>query len=492
MILVVAELVIPLMAGLFVYKLVVDGKKVLERAKTLYIGAGIFAFFTILVALNPDLFFEIPNQVPQQNEVAQTLSSNEMSDLIFQSDDFFSFYGTELYNLRSNVIKKDALKGLFFIAVIFGLIYLLLNDKIKQPIFLVGTALIVLIEMVPIAVMYLNNDKNESGELIYWAKVDEELKPYVPNGGDMEILKMETLGNENLSKLIDDKVKSTKSSSDDILTANDINIIRLSALNANTNYRVFSRLRTEGLTSGTRTSYFHKSLGGYHGAKLMRYQELIDFHIEPRVKAANELVLDMLNTKYIIGEAQGPDGKPFTTAVERESALGAAWIVSNVVFLDSANQEMEALSAENGFDPANIAIVNSSFKEKIGNVTDKDVSASIKMDSYRPNKLEYSFNSSKEEFVVFSEIYYENGWQAFIDDEPVDHVRVNYLLRGLKVPSGSHKITFKFERASFSIGSTISLICSIIILLLVVYLLYNSLFKEKTDSKEILDNSFSL
>ena len=492
MILVVAELIIPLIAGLFLYNVVKNREKLKENIKVLYIGAGVFGFLTLIVAISPSVFFEIPNEVAQAESVANTLKSNKLDNVILQSDEFFNFYGEELYNLRESVIKKDAWKGLFFIAAIFGLIFLYINQKIEKVMMLTLTGILLLVEMVPVAVTYLNNEKDESGDFIYWAENSDELQPYEPNNGDLEILTLETQAKPELNTLISNKLTEVKNSSDEILTLTDQNIVKLSVLNANTNYRVFSRLRTDGLTSSTRTSYFHKSLGGYHGAKLMRYQELVDFHIEPRVTGANELVLDMLNTKYIIGEFQGPDGKPIISSVERESALGAAWIVSGVTYLDSANQEMEALSVEKGFDPANVAILNSEFKDVIGDVSPKDPTSSIVLDDYKPNKLMYTFNSSKEEFVVFSEIYYQNGWQAYIDDVPVDHVRVNYLLRGLKVPQGSHKITFEFSRKSYSTGSLISLISSLIVIGLILYLLFLTFFKEPRKTKEIIDGPISL
>ncbi len=477
MILVVAELIIPLMSMIFIYQVISNRKEFLDKIKYLYIGAGIFTFLTLLVAVNPEIFFNVPQDVAQQDSVTQTLLSNKMDNIVMESNDYFNFYSKELHSFRISVIKSDALKGLFFILAVFGLVLLYLKEKVKKPFFTVLTSVLILLEMIPVAQDYLNNGKNDNGEYTYWALKDEEMKPYVANNGDLEILKKETEGKE-LQKVIESKLKEVQASSEDILTYNDQNIVRLSVLNANTNYRVFSRLRSDPLTSSTRTSYFHKSLGGYHGAKLMRYQELIDFHIEPRVTQPNELVLDMLNTKYIIGEVQGNDGKPFVTAVERPTALGEAWIVSGVKYLDSANFEMEALSAEEGFDPANIAIVNTEFKELVGEVSEKDESAFVEMDSYAPNKIAYTFQSSKEELVVFSEIYYEGGWQAYIDDNPVPHARVNYLLRGLKVPAGEHKIRFEYSRNSFTVGSIISLICSGLVIILLGYLLYTFFTKE--------------
>ncbi len=219
---------------------------------------------------------------------------------------------------------------------------------------------------------------------------------------------------------------------------------------------------------------------------------MVDFHLEPRVKSSNQLVLDMLNTKYVIGQVKDDNGQPFIASMKRESALGPAWIVSNVNFVDDANHEMEALNVENGFDPKNIAIVDNRYNKLVGEVTKKDEAAFVEMTDYKPNKLEYNFSSQKDELVIFSEIFYKGGWQAYIDDKPVNHFRANYLLRGLKVPAGDHKIRFEFSRSSYSIGSVISLISSLIIIGLGVYLIYLTFFRKSFQGQDLEEEALQL
>ncbi|MEY3344035.1 MAG: hypothetical protein RL090_1719, partial [Bacteroidota bacterium] len=204
------------------------------------------------------------------------------------------------------------------------------------------------------------------------------------------------------------------------------------------------------------TSYFHHSIGGYHGAKLKRYQELIEFQISNN----NLSVLDMLNTKYLIGNSKEtgelvvqPNGK----------ALGAAWYVQEYSMVANADSELNALT---NFDPSKTAIVDKLFnKELEGLKINFDSTASIKLVDYRANRLQYDTRSKSEQLAVFSEIYYDKGWKAFIDGKPAPHFRVNYVLRAMRIPSGEHKIEFRFEPVTYYTGEKIALAGSLILIL---------------------------
>ena len=220
-------------------------------------------------------------------------------------------------------------------------------------------------------------------------------------------------------------------------------------------------------------SYFHKTIGGYHPAKLVRYQDLIDYHISKN----NMDVMNMLNTKYIItpGE-QGGERVQRNTA-----ALGNAWFVGNVNMVNSHNEEIDALE---NFDPLGIAYVHKEFSDYISN-SSYDKNGSIELTSYEPNKLEYNYSANSEQFAVFSEIWYgpDKGWKAYIDGNPVDHIRANYVLRAMKLPAGNHQITFEFEPDSLKTGTLISQISSLLIVLaLVLYFLD----KRRPEEKRIL------
>ncbi len=216
---------------------------------------------------------------------------------------------------------------------------------------------------------------------------------------------------------------------------------------------------TAGLTNDSYTSYHHKSIGGYHGAKLQRYQDLIDNQLNKQ----NMSCFSMLNAKYII--AQGANGQP--QAQRNPNACGNAWSVNNISVVANADAEMAALSS---FNPKMTAVVDARYNDYLGNTT-SFAPAKVKLTSYDPKYMEYSFEGGNA-FVVFSEIYYEgsgNDWQAYLDGEPVDHIRVNYTLRGMKIPAGKHEIVFEFKPKSFYAGQKVNMAGSGLLLLLIAY-----------------------
>lgn len=234
-------------------------------------------------------------------------------------------------------------------------------------------------------------------------------------------------------------------------------------------YRVFDL--TISTFESASSSYYHKTIGGYHPAKLQRYQDLIDQHISRN----NMNVINMLNTKYII--MQGNDGKE---AVQRNTAaLGNAWFVSNIQQVNSADAEIAALQ---DFDPLSTAVVHDEFSDYVQGLGGSK-NGRISLTSYQPNELIYESSSTTDQLAVFSEIWYgpDKGWQAYIDDTPVDHIRVNYVLRGLKVPAGEHTIRFVFDPASAKTGFLISFICSVLILALLGFYLFRRMRTKTND-----------
>jgi uncharacterized membrane protein YfhO len=207
------------------------------------------------------------------------------------------------------------------------------------------------------------------------------------------------------------------------------------------------------------TSYWHKSVGGYHPAKLRRYQEMIDHHISKemaylqhqipavqgdmtKINSDSISVINMLNTKYFIF----PTGNSQTAPLQNPYAYGNAWFVENVKYVQNANEEIDAL---NTTVPTKTAVVSNDFKQVFNGVQTafKDSLSTVKLTSYAPNALTYETSSSKDGVVVFSEIYYP-GWQAYLDGQAVDHGRADYILRAMKVTAGKHKIEFKFDPQS--------------------------------------------
>jgi hypothetical protein len=227
-----------------------------------------------------------------------------------------------------------------------------------------------------------------------------------------------------------------------------------------TQYRVFE---VSGNLSSARASFFHKSIGGYSAVKPRRMQQLFDYQIAKN----NMEILNMLNVKYLIQTNEKGEEFP----VQNPDANGNAWFVKELKTVNSADAEMKALGK---LDSKNVAVLNTSeFGTMTKNDEDsqffqKDSLATINLDSYKPNHLKYTSNNTKNGLAVFSEMYYANGWNAYIDGKKGSHIRVDYVLRGLQIPAGKHTIEFKFEPEVVKTGSTITLISSIGMLLLLI------------------------
>lgn len=308
---------------------------------------------------------------------------------------------------RSSLLSSDAWRSFIFIALSFGVLFFFIKEKIskKYVILLIGGLLIA--DMWGVNKRYLNEE--------HFVRKNKVKNPYKPTQADNFILK--------------DK---------------------------DPNFRVFNQ--SVSTFNDASTSFFHKSIGGYHGAKLKRYQELIEFHIS----RGNMNVLNMLNTKYFITQ----DGR----AQMNSGALGNAWFVKEINVVENADDEIAALGS---FDPSKTMILDKRFSDQTIQI-DNSFSGTIKLDSYQPNYLKYTSNSNKAGIAIFSEIYYKDGWNAYIDGVKSDHFRANYVLRGMKVPAGNHLIEFKFEPSVFVNGERISLASSISLILL----LFFALFKE--------------
>jgi len=228
-------------------------------------------------------------------------------------------------------------------------------------------------------------------------------------------------------------------------------------------YRV-ANFAVNPMNDGT-TSYYHLSIGGYHAAKPGRYQELFDYQIAKN----NMAVLNMLNTKYIIYPKDGKEAVQLNP-----NALSPAWFVNKVKYLNSANLEMLSL---NEFKAKDLAIINNSdFPNAKNDLSDiaADSTAQIKLVKYLPNKLNYVSQSTKPQLAVFSEMYYKEGWQATIDDNPALIYRVNYVLRALKIPAGKHTILFQFKPQVIQRGNIVTGISfGLLLIILIGWVVYD-------------------
>jgi len=224
------------------------------------------------------------------------------------------------------------------------------------------------------------------------------------------------------------------------------------------------------------TSWFHSSIGGYHGAKLQRYQELIDFHITQ----GNMEILNMLNTRYFIV----PDQNRQPAASFNEDALGNAWFVKEIEWVENADEEIEALY---DFDPAVKAIIDQRFEDKVDPSQLRfDGLGQIELVHYQPNKLRYQYSARADQLAVFSEVYYPDGWKAFINGEEANHFRVNYILRAMVLPAGENiEVEFRFEPRSYYTGQNIAIVFSILLVLMVLGFFYLK-FRHGFQKKEVV------
>jgi hypothetical protein len=332
---------------------------------------------------------------------------------------------TALISDRKNLLRIDAFRSLIFIilaaAVILGFLY----EKLRKnhAILLIG-ALIVL-DLWIIDRRYLNSDRFEQPTTVN--------KTFTPSTADNYILKDKSY------------------------------------------YRVLN-LSVSTFNDNSPTSYFHKSIGGYHGAKMKRYQELIDSSLNLNIEMIRIVsgkattveefqqvfnhtsALNMLNAKYVIYH---PDAPP----VLNQNALGNAWFVEKPVMVDNANQEISSLR---NFNPLAEAFIDKRFNDKVTRSSYPVVEGeSIELTSYLPNELKYKYSAKEEKLAVFSEIYYPAGWIATIDGKPADYFRADYVLRSMVLPAGDHEIVFSFKPSSYITGNRISLASSVLLILLI-------------------------
>ncbi len=315
---------------------------------------------------------------------------------------------------RVEAMKKDGYRTIFFMAAIFALLWFYYKGKIETKYVILIIGLLVTMDMWTVGKRYLN-------------KKDFKNKSLVEN--------------------------AVRPSQTDLAIQQDKSYYRVLDLTVNP-------------LASSRTSFFHKSLGGYNAAKMRRYQEIWDWHLigdMQKGKIADNNILHMFNTKYIMFPNREKPGSP-PNYTPNPNALGNAWFISNIKNVKSADSAIIALGNLNTVNTALIEDEFSAYATGFG----FDSSATIELLTYHPEKLEYESNTSVEGFAVFSEVYYDKGWNAYIDDELVDYCRTNYILRGLKVPAGKHKVTFKFEPKTYDLGMTIGNISSGIISLLVL------------------------
>lgn len=558
-ILAVVELVIPLLGVLFLHKLINKKEEIKENIKPFYIAAGALLGLLLILTVSGigddymkteerDYVYNYDQKVRQQilNEDPAMLkrehgidvtNPQELDAVIKQQSEMVNKQFDRLVEFRKSVYQGSMGRSILFLILGAALIFAFLRYKVQQIYFVGGLLILVLIDLVPVNLNYLNNEKQGRGYK-HWVDADHFEYPVAATKADLEVLEREKQARPELAE----KIKSVVSVSNTHKRGSNLNAKhskQFQVLNLNSNYRVFEP--QEGFSS-SRASYFHKSLGGYHGAKLRRIQNLYEFHISRN----NMEVLNMLNVKYILQ----PNG-----AQQNPSALGNAWFVKELRVKETPNKELLALGKEfeinnqhdsyellvgresvttaevygsemvqllisgdtvnvnlnqvtrsgmnatfvediNGdrnwiptrelekdtldsfrpilsveqtavFRPREEAIVSPSVSQKVESLTFSGL-GEIKFGSYQPNKLTYSLISDERQFAVFSEVYYPDGWKAYLDGEEVPIHRVNYLLRGIEIPAGEHDLEMRFEVPKYHASNNVALAGSILLTLLLI------------------------
>ena len=336
---------------------------------------------------------------------------------------------------REAMLRGDAFRSVAFILLSAGLLWLYLNDKLKKGVVYSLLGILLLIDFVPVDKRYLNNDNFE--------RKREMNSLETPSAADNMILQ--------------DK----------------------------SDYRVLDG--TVDIFNDAKPSYFHKNIGGYHAAKLRRYQELINMHLTKemghlfgafgRIKTVDQLnpvldslqVLNMLNMKYVIyNKEAAPIVNPF--------ANGNVWFVSNIRVANDANEEMQLLGQIN---TKKEMVVDKAFASQLPTQLTPDSTARIALKSYEPNHLVYTVSSKSDQVAVFSEIFYDKGWKATVNGQELPIIRANYLLRALPLKAGNYEVDFKFEPQSYSLGNTIALISSLTLIIGALAVIFWQIKKSK-------------
>ncbi len=394
MLLNLAQIFMVIVGVLGLQELIKGNWKLEEVKKSLLQSVGIVGGFCLLFALAGGLFFNFSG--PSDQAFSGQIGDKEVANRIISS----------IQADRASLLSTDAFRSLVLILLATALIWFFTQKKIKSQLMFAGLIVLVLIDLFMVDKRYLNNDDFKTAS--------ESSQVFAPSAADQQILQDKDL-----------------------------------------DFRV---LYTPNPWGDATASFFHKSIGGYHGAKMGRYNELIEFQIAK----SNMAVLNMLNTKYFI--VSGQDGQ--LAAQRNPAAMGSVWFVNSFQIVPDANAEIKALDS---FDPKQVAFIDKRFEDQLkGLQIQSDSAASIRLTKYAPDNLSYESNANTEQLAVFSEIYYNGNtdWKAFVDGKPAPHLRANYVLRAMRIPAGKHTIEFRFEPPSYYTGEMIALVSSILMVLL--------------------------
>jgi hypothetical protein len=507
MILVLIQVMVPALGILFIDKLL-DKKEILFGKKALLITSGALVFFGIILYAVPSLSGSFL-RTEEISQFDQAVAASKEA----QQTDYLNGLKQTLIETRVGIYKAEIGRTIMLIIIGCGLILLTLYTKINRVIFTLIATVFVFGDNFSVSKRYLNNDA-EGVQYFSYEEAEGADFPFVSSVADLSILNREKSSVQGFDSKVSE-LKDKLEGSPNFENADDSRkmeeVAAFGVLNLNTDYRV---LTFGNPFNETNTSYFHKSLGGYHGAKLKRYQEMIDFHIGNEIMQMNSVigaaknkklreyaavtpiapdqaqavfdtislteielpstlpVLNMLNTKYLILDPNKP-------AMKNNGANGNAWFVDKVIAVTNSNDEMSKI---NGMDSKHEAIVNTKEFSNVKAPSSVDSNSRITLTKYGTRVLTYQSESKSEAPAIFSEIWYPEGWNCYIDGKKSEVFRANYILRGAMVPAGKHTVEWRFEPETFAKMKTVSLLGSLALLLGGLIVLFLSL-KEKTNDE---------
>ena len=427
-ILVIVEFTIPLLAALALKRIVDEPTVLTKNMKFVYASLALTAGIALVMALMPSMMGPFISEQERQM----------LSGIQGMTPDVQNMMLSSIATMRAAMVSADAWRSIIVIIIGVAMLLLFKAQKIKPLYLIVGISALCLIDLWQVDKRYLNDEM--------FVPKSERDTPQQATATDMEILK--------------DKALS---------------------------YRVLNF--ASGAFNENNTSYFHKSIGGYHPAKLRRYQEMIDKYIAPEMQAAMQAIgskggvmsevdgrkvfpmLNMLNAKYFIVPLQGNA----TTQLQNPYAQGNGWFVDKLTYVADANAEYAEVGK---IDVSHEAVADKKFEAVLGQTAANDSTASVVLTKYEPNSLTYTVNSAKGGVVVFSEIYYP-GWSATIDGQPAELGRVNYILRALNVKAGKHEVVLEFHPSSISTTETIAYVALVALLLAICAALFVEWKKQK-------------
>ena len=407
MALIVLQWSVPLLAGVALWHLFKEENRMKIR-KALFWSAGITAGVLLLFVVAGNAIFDFGEErtaMQISGRFESIFAGGGAEDLVKEGlhDQIGWSLAEAIAEERAQMMQSDALRSLVFVLLAAAVVAVVMWGKLKKSYAVAALSVLVLADMVPVAFRYLSYDDF----------VAPRKTKIVATDADKAIMADKELG-----------------------------------------YRVLN-LSVSPFNDAT-TSMFHRSVGGYHGAKLSRYQDIIDCYLPESMP--HEGILDMLNTKYII--------TPEAEVQLRESAYGAAWFVDSVLGVRGAAEEIQALGL---VDLSSTAIVaERDLPEQRAFATDGE----IDLVEYAPNYLKYRYTAAEPMFAVFSEIFYDKGWSVTVDGQAAEAVRVDYILRGMQLPAGEHTVEWSFRAPNWGVVNTVTALCSLLVVAVLVFAIY--------------------